>query len=90
MTTSLAWLAAEAHAHDRGTADEELLLPKLGASGAFRAGVPVEFGGSGGDVRNAINAISAIAEYSLTAAFVAWGQRTQIEYFLQSPNHGPA
>jgi len=88
MTVALAWLAAEAHALDRGSADEELLLPRLGDAGVFHAGVPVEFGGAGGDVRDAINVISNIAEYSLTAALVAWGQRTQIEYFLQSPNHG--
>ncbi len=49
-------------------------------------GVPTTNGGDGGDTRDAILAISAVAEQSLTAAFVLWGHRTFIELLLQSPN----
>jgi len=81
-----AWL--DAHA-DRLDADSELaveVVPRLAAAGLFRAGVPEALGGSGGATPDAIEAIAAVAAHSLTAAFVFWGQRTFIEYLLQSPN----
>ncbi|HRO57953.1 MAG TPA: acyl-CoA dehydrogenase, partial [Burkholderiaceae bacterium] len=49
-------------------------------------GVPVESGGTGGDVCDAIDAIAALAEHSLTGAFVLWAQRAFVEYVLASPN----
>jgi hypothetical protein len=52
--------------------------------------VPAAQGGSGGTTADAIEAIAAVAERSLTAAFVFWGQRTFIEYLLHSPNAGCA
>ena len=42
--------------------------------------------GSGGDINDAVAAISAVSERSLAAGFVFWGHRTFIEYLLQSPN----
>src|SRR5690606_31412422 len=48
--------------------------------------VPVEKGGTGGDIVDGVAAIAAVAEESLAAAFILWGQRTYVEYLLQSPN----
>ncbi len=80
------WLATHA---DRLDTTQELaaeVVPRLAEAGLFAIGVPVALGGSGGDVRDAIEAIAAVAERSLTASFVFWGHRTFIEYVLQSPN----
>ncbi|MFA9218624.1 MAG: acyl-CoA dehydrogenase, partial [Sphingomonadaceae bacterium] len=55
----------------------------------FRAGVPLAQGGVAGeygDVRDAILSIANVARYSVTAAFVYWGQRSFIEYLLQGEN----
>lgn len=82
------WLREHAEALDAGSHEslEGTVLDQLGAAGLFRHGVPVALGGSGGDVRDALQAIAWVAERSLTAAFVFWGQRTCIEYLLSSPN----
>ncbi|GGX93579.1 acyl-CoA dehydrogenase [Massilia dura] len=80
------WLATHA---DRLDTTQELaaeVVPRLAGAGLFAIGVPAALGGSGGDVRDAIEAIAAVAERSLTASFVFWGHRTFIEYVLQSPN----
>jgi alkylation response protein AidB-like acyl-CoA dehydrogenase len=50
--------------------------------------VPASFGGADGTIADAIEALANVAEHSLAAAFVFWGQRTFIEYLLQSPNQG--
>jgi len=62
------------------------VVSELGRAGVFRVGVPVSHGGTGGTTSDAINAISAVSEYSLAAGFVFWGQRAFIEYLIQSPN----
>ncbi|GGY59522.1 acyl-CoA dehydrogenase family protein [Pseudoduganella albidiflava] len=80
------WLATHADALDTSPALASEVVPRLAGAGLFGAGVPEALGGSGGDVRDAIEAIAAVAERSLTAAFVFWGHRTFIEYVLQSPN----
>lgn len=84
------WLARYADALDQSDSASNSLadevMPALAAHGCFRAGVPVSLGGNGGDVRDAILGIADIARHSLTAAFVYWGQRSFIEYLLQSPN----
>lgn len=80
------WLVDDAEDHDRGTTDADRLLTALGERGLFRIGVPQSQGGSGGGTYDGVEAIAAIAERSLTAAFVFWGQRTFIEYLLQSAN----
>lgn len=80
------WFSTHAEAYDRGTADADQLVPELGRRGLFRIGVPQDLGGAGGDTFDGVEAIAQLAERSLTAAFVCWGQRTFIEYLLQSPN----
>jgi len=80
------WLTRNADALDTSSTPAAGLLPALGGAGQFGIGVPARDGGAGGDVRDAINAIAAVAQQSVTAAFVFWGQRTLIEYLLQSPN----
>jgi alkylation response protein AidB-like acyl-CoA dehydrogenase len=88
MTSALpSWLSGHAESLDAGNADASGVLPALAAARRLRVGVPDAAGGDGGDARDAIAAIAAVAEESLTAAFVFWGQRTFIEYLLQSPNH---
>lgn len=79
-----AWLQAHADGLCSGESDPALIVPALAAAGLFRVGVPTSLGGAGGDVRDAIRAIAAVAEESVTAAFVYWGQRTFIEYLLES------
>lgn len=80
------WLATHADALDTTQALASEVVPRLAEARLFAIGVPEALGGSGGDVRDAIEAIAAVAERSLTAAFVFWGHRTFIEYVLQSPN----
>ena len=85
---ALAWVSAHAASLHDSAADADAVIPQLGAAGFFRVGVPAARGGSGGTTADAIEAIAAVAERSLTAAFVFWGQRTFIEYLLHSPNAG--
>lgn len=80
------WLARYADTLDQSESLADEVMPALAAHGCFRAGVPVAMNGAGGDVRDAILGIADIARHSLTAAFVYWGQRSFIEYLLQSPN----
>ena len=86
MATLHDWLARHADDLDQSEALADELMPALAAHGCFRAGVPSELGGAGGDVRDAILGIADVARHSVTAAFVYWGQRSFIEYLLQSPN----
>lgn len=83
---ALTWVSAHAESLNNGAFDADAAIPVLGAAGFFRIGVPEAVGGSGGTAVDAIEAIARVAERSLTAAFVFWGQRTFIEYLLQSPN----
>ncbi len=83
------WLAQHADTLDQSESLSDEVMPALAAHGSFRAGVPLALGGEPGkynDVRDAILGIADIARYSVTAAFVYWGQRSFIEYLLQSPN----
>lgn len=83
------WLAQHADTLDQSESLSDDVMPALAAHGSFRAGVPLALGGEPGeynDVRDAILGIADIARYSVTAAFVYWGQRSFIEYLLQSPN----
>lgn len=81
-----AWLDASASHLDTTTDTAASVLPKLADAGLFRLGVPVQWGGSGGHVDDAVKAIAETSARSLTAGFVFWGHRTFIEYLLQSPN----
>lgn len=81
------WLDLQAEALDAGEAEaSRALLGRLAAAGRFGIGVPVDLGGSGGSLGDAVEAIADTARHSLTAAFVFWGQRAFIEYLLHSPN----
>lgn len=82
----LDWLDAQAEAIDTDATLASALLPRLGASGVLRVGVPPAHGGLGGTASEAIEVLATVAEHSLAAAFVFWGQRAFIEYLLQSPN----
>ncbi|ADY27834.1 acyl-CoA dehydrogenase (plasmid) [Deinococcus proteolyticus MRP] len=84
------WL--EDHAAQLDAGDPQVsaeLLPQLASAGLFRLGVPTEYGGAGGSITEAIEALASVAERSLTAAFVGWGQRTFIEYLLTGRSAGP-
>src|SRR5690606_17171543 len=50
------------------------------------AGVASDWGGKDGDAVDGVAAIAEVAEFSLTAAFILWGQRAYTEYLLQSDN----
>jgi alkylation response protein AidB-like acyl-CoA dehydrogenase len=80
------WLDAHAEAIDTEQELASGILPRLGRAGVFRIGVPTNLGGTGGGIGDAIEAVAKVAEHSLAAAFVFWGQRTFIEYLLQSSN----
>jgi alkylation response protein AidB-like acyl-CoA dehydrogenase len=82
------WLDDAADALDTGAGGTDSVLPALAQAGLFGIGVPRELGGSGGDVSDAVDALSAVSERSLAAGFVFWGHRTFIEYLLQTPNEG--
>ncbi|CAH2772440.1 MAG: Acyl-CoA dehydrogenase, short-chain specific (EC [uncultured Caballeronia sp.] len=81
-----AWLDTHAEAIDTGQELASEILPRLGRADLLRIGVPAHLGGTGGVIVDAIEAVANVAEQSLAAAFVFWGQRTFIEYLLQSPN----
>lgn len=80
------WLDEHAESLDTESRLAPEVLPRLADEGLFRIGVPAACGGSNGDARDAIEAMTAVAEHSLSAAFVFWGQRVFIEYLLHSPN----
>ena len=82
----LAWLKANADTLDAAPEMASEIVPRLAGAGLFAIGVPEALGGKGGATVDAIEAIAAVAEHSLAASFVFWGQRTFIEYLLQSPN----
>lgn len=81
-----AWLDGAASGLDTGAEDPATLLPALADGGLTHIGVPQTFGGTGGEIRDAIAAIAEVSARSLAAGFVLWGHRTYIEYLLQSEN----
>lgn len=82
-----AWLDAHASALDEDASGGQGLLRSLAAEGLFRVGVPEAREGTGGTAGAAANVVAALAEHSLSAAFVFWAQRAVIECLLLSPNH---
>ena len=90
MPNLVHWLHLHADRLDESNELAESVLPALAGDRLLATGVPQEHGGAGGDVRDAIEAIARVAELSLTAAFVFWGQRCFIEFMLQSPNRALA
>ncbi|MET0342685.1 MAG: acyl-CoA dehydrogenase family protein [Polyangiales bacterium] len=80
------WLDAQADALDDGQLDADLVLPRLADAGMLGIGVDPAQGGAGGRVGDAVDALARVAEHSLTAAFVLWGQRTFIAYLGHTDN----
>lgn len=80
------WFAQHADTLDQDAAHAHLLVPQLARASLLAIGVPRALGGSGGDVRDAVLAIAAVAEQSLASAFAFWGQRVVIELLLQTRN----
>lgn len=80
------WLDAHAETLDTDATLSGEVVPQLATAGLLRVGVPVELGGTGGTIGDAIDSVADVAAHSFAAAFVLWGQRTFIEYLLQSPN----
>lgn len=80
------WLAESANGIDLGTVPASEILPRLAEAGLTRIGVPVELGGAGGDLPDAVAAIAAVARQSMAAAFILWGHRSYTEFLLQSDN----
>ncbi|HEM7889753.1 MULTISPECIES: acyl-CoA dehydrogenase family protein [Burkholderia] len=81
-----AWLEANADALDVDPSRAADILPQLVRSRTVAVGVPEVMGGTGGTIADAIDTVAAVAQRSLTAAFVLWGHRTFVEYVLQSDN----
>lgn len=83
------WLTTHANSLDQSNQYADDLLNQLVAGGTFKHGIPTELGGNGNGLQDAINAITEVARYSLTAAFCSWGHRTLIENlrFSKSPLH---
>lgn len=81
-----AWFRVHAESLDVSRALAPEVLPRLAQAGLLQLGVPRELGGDGGATWNAVEAISAVAEESLAAAFAFWGHRVFIECLLQTPN----
>jgi alkylation response protein AidB-like acyl-CoA dehydrogenase len=83
-----AWLDSHAETLDTDATLSAEVVPQLAQAGLLRVGVPTALGGAGGTITDAIDSVADVAAHSFAAAFVLWGQRTFIEYLLQSPNRG--
>jgi len=81
-----AWLAAHAQSLHEGSARADDVVPQLTAAGLTQLGVAPAWGGAGGPARHAVEAITEVAEHSLTAAFVLWAQRAFIDYLCVTDN----
>ncbi|SPU53940.1 Acyl-CoA dehydrogenase, N-terminal domain [Bordetella trematum] len=82
-----AWFEVQAEDLDRGELGGPPVLARLAEAQVFGLGVAPEWGGAPGtDIGHAIEAIADLARHSLTAAFLAWGQRVVIETLLRSGN----
>lgn len=77
------FLERHAESLDAAAAHADAVVPALGEAGVLRHGVPAGHGGDGRPLAVAIEAIAAVAERSLAAAFVFWGQRAFVEYLVR-------
>ena len=83
----LSWLDQHADEIDKQSCEAgEQLIERIAAEGAFRVGVPESLGGSDGSDQDVIDILAELAQHSLTASFISWGQRTLIDNILQSDN----
>ncbi|ARU95627.1 acyl-CoA dehydrogenase family protein [Tatumella citrea] len=83
----LHWLEQHALEIDQTAELSHEILRRLGQEGLFAIGVATEYGGSGGDFTDAVQALSEVASHSMTAAFMFWGHRTYIELLVRSPQY---
>ncbi|AHG72314.1 Acyl-CoA dehydrogenase [Mannheimia sp. USDA-ARS-USMARC-1261] len=88
-TSFIEWLQEHAESLDQSNQHADLLIRKIAAENLFKIGVPTELGGNGGNLVDAIKAISELGNHSLVAAFVSWGHRTFIEHIIASKNPIP-
>ncbi|CAB3779542.1 hypothetical protein LMG28614_00866 [Paraburkholderia ultramafica] len=86
VTDLSAWLQTRAEQLDLDRDLASDIIPQLGRAGVLGIGVPTDLGGSGGTILDAIDAVATVAEDSLAAALVFWGQRAFIECLLQGDN----
>lgn len=83
------WLTEHALALDVDAGLASELLPKLAQNGLFSLGLNQQQSPlAHGQFADAVQAVIELAQRSLTAAFVLWGQRTFIEYVLQTQEQG--
>ncbi len=83
----LIWLDKHADEIDKKSCQAgEELIEKIAAEGAFRVGVPKVLGGLGGSDQDVIDILAELAQHSLTASFISWGQRTLIDNILHTDN----
>lgn len=80
------WLAGSAEGIDRGDVPAASVLPRLAAAGLTRLAVPQSLGGTGGEAVDTVQAVAAVAQHSLAAAFMLWGHRCYTEFLIQTPN----
>lgn len=84
--TLLAWLDAHAEELDRNIAQANALPARLAQANLFTVAVPESDGGDGRALSAAVDVVAALAEHSLSAAFVFWAQRAFMACLLASPN----
>ncbi|HLS18809.1 MAG TPA: acyl-CoA dehydrogenase family protein, partial [Paracoccaceae bacterium] len=79
------WLDVSADGIDTGEIPAADVLPQLASAGVTGLGLP---GASGraSDPALAVQAVAAVAEHSLAAAFMLWGQRSYAEFLLKAEN----
>lgn len=80
------WLDESAELLDSHSMPEAGLLKRLAAEQLLSTGLSGANYSTSSDAISAFEAITAVAEHSLTAAFVLWGQRVFIELLVNSEN----
>ncbi|KXT73657.1 Butyryl-CoA dehydrogenase [Streptococcus sp. DD10] len=83
----LSWLDQHADEIDKHSCEAgNQLIERIAAEGAFRVGVPEVLGGRGGSDQDVVEVLAELAQHSLTASFISWGQRTFIDNILHTNN----
>ena len=80
------WLNTHAESLDAGDQHAAAVVPQLAQSGVLGIGLSTDFGGRGGAVSEAVEAIAQVAQHSLSAAFAFWGQRVLIHLLASTDN----
>lgn len=79
------WLDVSAEGIDSGEVPASSVLPQLASAGLTGIGLP-DAPGRDSDPASAVQAVAAVAEHSLAAAFMLWGQRSYAEFLLEAEN----